>query len=198
MKKISGLLIALFLTFLIGIEPAKANQELLSELVKKDASAFCGASAFIPFDAGTNTKGINFVQRSAVSATGWKDQTGKSAKGSKIVMPVEKFRDYGYCHIFDKHMKYANTKTENEVKINGAWKSQFQYAQFPSTAMETAMEVINGTDELEPDTEKANRFTKTFFSYNEKQRVRVVLQRGSTWGGYNSYDWVIVSMYPVF
>lgn len=203
LKKISGILIALCLTIFIGIEPAKANQDLLSEVVKKEASLWCGATAFSPFDGGTITAGIkskgnNIVQKNAVAVTGWKDQTGKSAKGSKIVLPVEKFSKYGYCHIFDDHMKNANTRKKHEVKMGNEWKSQFQYAHFPNEAMETAMEVINGTDELNKDPNNPNRFTKTFFSYNEGQRVRVVLQRGSTWGGYNNYDWVLVSMFPVF
>lgn len=201
MKKFCGILIALFLTFLIGSEPAKANQDFLSEVVKKEAERFCSSIAFNSLDEtqrlyvqqGFYEEGIELA-----ASKKWNDQTATSAKGSKIVMPVAKYKSYGYCHIYDYHMKNANTKKKHEVQIGGFWKSQFQYAHFPDTAMDIAMEVIDGTDEIVSDPDNPNRYIKTFFSYKEGQRVRVALQRGNTWGGYNNYDWVLVSMYPVF
>lgn len=44
-----------------------------------------------------------------------------------------------------------------------------------------------------------DRYTKEFVSFKEGQRVRVAIQKGSSWSGsYSKYDWIIVSMFPVF
>lgn len=79
------------------------------------------------------------------------------------------------------------------------WEDIADKLYYPAKSMDIAMEVINGTDELIKDPTVKDRYTKEFISFKEGQRVRVAIQKGSSWSGsYSKYDWIIVSMFPVF
>ncbi|MCM0623074.1 hypothetical protein AB0Y38_09155 [Lysinibacillus capsici] len=210
MKKFSGLLIVLFMTILVIPVTAKANDDILSELVKKEAQDYCGVYTLSPMDGfepievpegEIPTDEINFAEENEAmkAASPMKDQVATSSSGSKIVMPAAKTRNYGYCHIYEYHMKFSKGKIKYETQVNNEWKSQFKYAYYPAKSMDIAMEVINGTDELLKDPTVKDRYTKEFISFKEGQRVRVAIQKGSSWSGsYSKYDWIIVSMFPVF
>lgn len=129
------------------------------------------------------------------NAAQWSSEIRISDSGSRIVLPFVKYANYGYCHIFDRHMKYANNRAKH-TGPNDA--SQFTYAKYPAQTMDIIMEAINGTTLLVPDPKIPNRYTKSAYSKKERQNVTVVLHRGSNWDGFGAYDWVIISAYPWF
>ncbi|MGE7840149.1 hypothetical protein ACQKNX_05090 [Lysinibacillus sp. NPDC093712] len=116
-----------------------------------------------------------------------------SSQGSRVVMPaVNPYYNYGYCHIFERHM--ANANGTKKYDKNGA--SQFMYARFSASTMDVIMEAINGTTNLV--TEQDGKYSKTAWSKTEQQNVKVILRRGSDMTGYSAYDWVVITAYPYF
>lgn len=195
------------------------NADLASELVKKQVKSSCGSYARISNNAvamlpGTSTDigeptlipygGLEesilipndeleeSIQPLNVNLT---SQIRTSEAGSRIVLPViSGLYNYGYCHLFERHMEYANG-TRN-YKKNGA--SQFQYARYPEATMKIIMEVIDGTTLLIPESE--GKYSKSKYSNTEKQNVKVILRRGSdvtNGGNFSAYDWVVVTAYPI-
>lgn len=126
------------------------------------------------------------------------EKTAKSKAGSMVVLPTKVDYKYGYCHIFKYHMDKTNYTQGYSVIINGEKKSQFVYAKSSDQTMNIAMEVINSTPNLSCVEPKRVRCTKEGFSKTAAVNSKVVMHRGSNWGGYNQYDWVIVSLYPKF
>lgn len=184
MKRIYQLLLVFALSFSVfglNVETAKADP-LLSALVKQEANYFCGSSA-------------RFSGESQANSSNFTSQVRTSKSGSSIILHHGQFKNYGYCHVYSGHMKLADNTKNNVEYIGGKYKSQFQYASFPSKAMTIAMEVINTDKSLEGT---GTRRTKEIYSPTEGQRVKVVLHQGSDFSGFSSYDWVIISMYPVF
>lgn len=94
-------------------------------------------------------------------------------------------------------MEKSNGNFGTNANIDGVTKSQFQYAWYPSGTMDIIMEVVNGTTDLRCDGNTCTKQAKS--SYSGSQTVRVVLERGSTFGSqnYTNYDWVVKSAYPV-
>lgn len=182
-------------------------EDLLSEMIKQQVPRYCGSIArttnpsySIATLPGTQLGEPSLTPDADLEITPndnspWSSQIRISDSGSRIVLPFVQYVNYGYCHLFDRHMKYANNRTKH-TSTNGA--SQFTYARYPSTTMDIAMEAINGTTLLIPDPNIPNRYTKSAYSKTERQNVTVVLHRGSDWNGFGSYDWVIITAYPWF
>lgn len=128
----------------------------------------------------------------------FKEQIARSKAGSRVVLPTIAKPQYGYCHIYKYHMSQANYKQGHTVTIGGERKSQFMYAHASNKAMDIAMEVINSTPNLNCKKPRKVRCTKEGYSKTAGVNSRVVIHRGSDWGGYNQHDFVIISLFPVF
>lgn len=132
------------------------------------------------------------------SVSTFKNQVATSSQGSKIIMPIGQFTNYGYCHTFKGHMLNANGNKKYSKTINGEKKSQFQYPRYPETTMDIIIEVVNGTKTLTCQKDKPTRCTKEAYSDLEDQKVKVVLERGKNFSNYNTYEWVVITAYPKF
>ncbi|WP_342558430.1 hypothetical protein [Metasolibacillus sp. FSL K6-0083] len=119
-----------------------------------------------------------------------------SKQGSRIVMVAgNHLTNHGYCHIFMRHME--NSNGNKKYSVNGV--SQFTIARYPSHIMDIIMDVVDGTTLLVPDTSKNGRYYKIKTIGEEgNQNVKVILQRGSSMTGFEAYDWVVITTYPVF
>ncbi len=122
----------------------------------------------------------------------WSDELVRTSKaGSKLVLPPSNVK-YGYCHIRERHMKKPSVKP---IQINGA--SQFSKFYGEKELMDSVlMDVINTQSKIVYMSPV--RAYKQIYNSHEGRQVRVILHKGSDWGGYHQYDWVIVSAYPVF
>ena len=178
-------------------------QYLLSEMVKEQAINACGQVAFLsdspvasvsgtPIDSPTNAIENSSTDDSPapLAVSGFYDQYSTSTSGSKIIMSVGNVvTGYGYCHIFYRHMKYAEGYVYEKVEIDA---TQFKFAINPLTAMGVVMEVINGTTNKVP--EGSGKYSKTAYSSTAGTRVKVVFAPGSP--QYSAYDWKIITMFP--
>lgn len=162
------------------------NQGLLSKIVQDQAGSYC---------AGW-TRSVDETELDEISSvpylSNFTSEIRTSVAGSRIVLPATGNR-HGYCHIFQRHMKYSNGRTKHEVGDA----SQFQYARYPKPTMDIIMQVVNGTKIL-MDTNDPNRKYKIAWSTTEKQNVKVILHRGRDFNPYGAYDWVVVTAHPVF
>lgn len=122
--------------------------------------------------------------------------TWQSKSGSNIIMPSGKgWLNYGYCHIFDGHMKNSILGRKNYT-VNQ--KSQFQIAYNPYATIDIMRNVID----------KQNTYTrvetykiyKQIYNAREGQTVRVVLYDPRGWSNrmYDKYDWIVLTAYPIF
>jgi len=195
MKKfLQSLLVATLLFVGIGAAPASADMLLLSKLVQSQVPSYCGT---ITRQASSETTELQSELNDSldINAISLTNEVRKSKNGNDIILPVPRFATggYGYCHIFNRHMKYSDgdkgTKTASNL-------SQFVYASYPSYTMDIAMEVIN-SGVTEHTAGNGNLYKETY-SNIEGQHVRVVYQKTSRWGDrkYDAYDYVIISMYP--
>lgn len=130
------------------------------------------------------------------SISNFKNVVATSDLGSKMIIPLGQFTNYGYCHTFKGHMLNSNGNKKYSKLIGGEYKSQFQYPRYPETTMDIVMNVVNGTTTLTCQTNKPTRCTKEAKSNLEGQNVRVVLERGSNFANYSNYKWVVITAYP--
>ncbi len=207
MKKISSFITAIiFMFFAFGSGSADANADLLSEVVKKDANQFCGTLTFsVDEQISQNTVQEGAMQEeliqdekfeidtNAAKAGAFVNKTATSKSGSTIILPAVSGVKYGYCHIYNDHMKRANGKLNYKIGT----KSQFQYAYYPDKAMAIALEVINLQNTL--ISEGDGRYRKEIYSPLAGMKIRVSFNLTSNFDGgkYTKYKFVIVSMYPI-
>lgn len=65
--------------------------------------------------------------------------------------------------------------------------------------MGLVMDVIDGTTVWTNTGNPHRKYKQTYISFLERNDVRVIVHRGSDWGGgYNNYDWIVVTAYPQF
>ncbi|WP_421663624.1 hypothetical protein [Lysinibacillus telephonicus] len=209
-KKFLTVFIVSFIIFGTGSNLVSADliedDDLLNGVVKDAAHRFCLAVGTagskdneslqeeVEVEVEVEEEDIN-TKEFETQSSGWSGQLDISESGSSIYLPVEEGNTLnGYCHIYVRHMQYANG--QHKQKHNGV--SQFENARYPITTMEIIMEVINRDSSVEYHPTIKGRGTKTAFSPTEGQQVTVVMQKGSTWSGgkYDDYDWVIISAYP--
>lgn len=208
--------------FLVTPNSVSADPGLFGEIVRDQASDACinniaraslplgeeetftfiedeGETFTIIEDEGTYTRTVESNNSSIpFSISAFKNEVATSDLGSKIILPLAEFNNYGYCHTFKGHMLYANGTKKYSKKIGGETKSQFQYPRYPETTMDIIVQVVNGTTTLNCQKDKPTRCTKEAYSKLEGQRVKVVLERGKSLANYNNYDWVVITSYPVF
>lgn len=205
MKKVNKFLLALVLMFFVfGTGTAEANQDLLSEMVKKDANLYCGSATFSVIQEETfqddviqdemlQDEKFEIDTDMTKSSSLFVDKTATSKSGSKIIMPAVSAAKYGYCHLYKDHMKRSNGKLSNVIGT----KTQFKYAYYPDKTMKIALEVINLQNTL---IDQGNgRYRKEVYSPLAGQKVRVVFNSTSDFAGgkYSKYKFVIVTMYPI-
>lgn len=172
-------------------------QNILSPVIQKQMTFACdpyssGARSVTESTLNSEESEVDLVEPYAVIEN-LTSEIRTSAQGSRILMVAgDKFTNHGYCHIFDRHMKYSNGSKKNSYQ--GV--SQFIYARYPSHIMDIIMDVIDSDADLKP-TDIANRFYKVSYVKEERQNVMVFLHRGKNFG-YPAYDWVVVTSYPLF
>lgn len=188
--------------------PSQASADpYLSALVKQQASNYCGFSASVlpleeseksPNEIQSNQEASGSDSNSktaevaATSSSTFGSKSDYSLSGSRIILSDGVEDNYGYCHVFKRHMARANNYTGYD--INGV--HQFQYAEYPDATLDIAMEVINEQSYLGYS---GNYRYKQGYSNLAGQTVRIILAKGnSTFANYRflHYDWVIVTMYP--
>lgn len=119
-----------------------------------------------------------------------------TSSGSDIIMASGKgWKNYGYCHIYQGHMK---NNILGKLNYNYLGKSQFQLVHNPYAMIDIMKNVIN--KDLYYDKVSEYRILKEEYNVREQQRVRVVLDnpKGWTTREFDQYDWIVVSSYPVF
>lgn len=224
MKKFISILSLAILIFSVSgftnLGAAKANMDLLQIHIKNGAINHCKSSGItfsgigiedydtyenydyvIIEDENTynnNEEEIKTENSGIELYSAYVDQSATSKLGSKIVLPTKYASDYyGYCHIFKLHMDKSNGNFGTNATINGALKSQFQYAWYPSGTMDIVMDVVNGTTDLRCEGTTCTKQATSVSSGG--QTVRVVLERGSAFQSqnYSNFDWVVKSAYPV-
>ena len=137
----------------------------------------------------------NYVEEeiSTQSTCNYKNYSRTSKSGSSILL-TGTTSSYGYCHIKDRHMQVSGLPDYSKDGV-----SQFFGAYTALGMMELVMNVIDGTTVLHDTDNPHRKYKQTYISSLERNDVRVVIHRGSDWGGgYSNFDWIVVTAYPVF
>lgn len=201
MKKFLQVLLAVAILFFgFGGSSASANDMLLaSQQIQKQVPLKCAQLSRV-----VDEESIQYqpeVEENSIDPRAnevYPREIRTSRNGHTIVLSSGSGASYGYCHIFYRHMIESNGKHGKKATF-GDKPSQFQYARYPDSLMDIAMQVINsGAREEVAGT--GGRLKKTITSSKEGQTVEVVYAKTRDWGSgrYAAYDYVIISMYPKF
>ncbi|WP_052126151.1 hypothetical protein [Ureibacillus massiliensis] len=183
-------------------------------IVQSEMNRACGSVARIPNSLVASLPGTqsldgtvpnkveqeDLLERNTIEplSSNYVSEIRYSNAGERIVLAFLPFDNYGYCHIYNRHMKESDGTKKKKGTHYSDKPSQFMYASFPDRTMDIVMEVVNGQDGW--DKEVRDNWSKLKWSKTEQQNVKVIAKRGSKMAGtsFKSTDWVIISAYPFF